>query len=472
MRRIEQTVADTITEYGMIPPDIRIVVGVSGGADSIALLHYLHTHFPDSVIAAHVNHCLRGAESERDEQFVRSFCASQGIPLFVCREEVAVLAKERKQSIEDCGRAVRYDFFYSLLKSDTDRIATAHTLSDTAETVLFHLARGSGVKGLAGIPPVRGQIIRPLISITREEVEQYCQHYGLSYVEDSTNASLEYTRNRIRHRVIPAMAEVHPGFFASMHRLTRQMAEQDEAMTYYSEQLFQSAKTPFGYDITVLQTAPKGTVLHGLSRLLRQQGAGDALSEEKLEQLYACILQGSGGVTVRKALVGYVQQGVLLFAVPNPQPDREERSFAPPQQVCKLGKVLSVSVDFMQNCKISENNFYFLFPNSLDYDTIPTGAVWRTRRPGDTFRPVGRGVTKSLSGLFQEHRVPAALRDSLLVLAAGSVLLWAEGFGAAEQAAVTAKTERLVTINVQGGESDASSCGANSLNERGDCSRC
>ena len=98
-------------------------------------------------------------------------------------------------------------------------------------------------------------------------------------------------------------------------------------MTYYSEQLFQSAKTPFGYDITVLQTAPKGTVLHGLSRLLRQQGAGDALSEEKLEQLYACILQGSGGVTVRKALVGYVQQGVLLFAVPNPQPDREERSF-------------------------------------------------------------------------------------------------------------------------------------------------
>lgn len=156
MRRIEQTVADTITEYGMIPPDIRIVVGVSGGADSIALLHYLHTHFPDSVVAAHVNHCLRGAESERDEQFVRSFCASQGIPLFVCREEVAVLAKERKQSIEDCGRAVRYDFFYSLLKSDTDRIATAHTLSDTAETVLFHLARGSGVKGLAGIPPVRG----------------------------------------------------------------------------------------------------------------------------------------------------------------------------------------------------------------------------------------------------------------------------------------------------------------------------
>ena len=210
MRRIEQTVADTITEYGMVSPDIRIVVGVSGGADSIALLHYLHTHFPDSVVAAHVNHCLRGAESERDEQFVYSFCKERRIPLFVCREEVAVLAKEQKQSIEDCGRAVRYDFFHSLLKSDTDRIATAHTLSDTAETVLFHLARGSGVKGLAGIPPVRGQIIRPLISITREEVEQYCQHYGLSYVEDSTNASLEYTRNRIRHRVIPAMAEVHP----------------------------------------------------------------------------------------------------------------------------------------------------------------------------------------------------------------------------------------------------------------------
>ena len=113
MRRIEQTVADTITEYGMVPPDVRIVVGVSGGADSIALLHYLHTHFPDSVVAAHVNHCLRGAESERDEQFVRSFCAVQDIPLLVCREEVAVLAKERKQSIEDCGRAVRYDFFHS-----------------------------------------------------------------------------------------------------------------------------------------------------------------------------------------------------------------------------------------------------------------------------------------------------------------------------------------------------------------------
>lgn len=177
-------VLETIRKYELLKEGDRVVAGISGGADSVALLHCLAKGLPQyrlKLVACHVNHRLRGAESDRDEAFVRSLCSQYEIPCHVLSEDVAALAKERGTGIEECGRELRYRFFRETAAGygEGTKIATAHTLSDQAETVLFRLARGTGLRGLCGIPPMRGAVVRPLLDVTRKEVERYCAENGL-----------------------------------------------------------------------------------------------------------------------------------------------------------------------------------------------------------------------------------------------------------------------------------------------------
>ena len=194
----------TIEEFSMLRQGDTVTAAVSGGADSVALLDFLCslTDLRLTVRACHLNHCLRGEESDRDEQLVRTMCEQYGIPLDLRRVEVKALARERGVSIEVAAREARYAFFDELAEKYRCKIATAHTLSDAAETVLLNLARGTGIAGLCGIPPVRGAVVRPLIGCTRRETEDYCAAHGLCYVTDSTNLTDRYTRNHIRHNVL------------------------------------------------------------------------------------------------------------------------------------------------------------------------------------------------------------------------------------------------------------------------------
>ncbi len=193
--------------------DKNILVGLSGGADSVCLAHSLKT-LGFNVYAAHINHNIRGDEAERDEMFVRSFCENEGIKLFVQSIDVPCLAKLHGRSLEDEGRCVRYSFFEGVELSDKI-IATAHNKNDNAETVLMHLIRGSG--GLKGIPKRQG-VIRPLLDVTRTEIEEYCKIHGLSYCIDSTNLSDDYTRNRIRHNVLPELEKINPDVLSAILR--------------------------------------------------------------------------------------------------------------------------------------------------------------------------------------------------------------------------------------------------------------
>lgn len=450
MRHIEHKLQETIRQHRMLENCRRIVVGFSGGADSTVLLHYLHNNFEGEVAAVHVNHRLRGAESERDEQFVRDFCKEHGIPLLVKAADVAALAKAQGQTVEECGRNLRYGFFTELLQSDSDRIATAHTLSDSVETVVFHLVRGTGSRGLQGIPAVRGNIIRPLIGITREEVEQYCAVHALPFVQDSTNFSDEYTRNFIRHAIVPQMKVINPSAVQAVERLSRQMAEQEEAVAFLAEQAFAEAKGKNEYVLAVLQKYPKAAVQHGVLMLLRQRGLGEAITDRKMQAVYDCIQTGSGGVTLRYDTEVRAEQGVLLITNPQKAAEQWEIPFAAPLQFIKCDRQVIISDKIHQNCENREKTSKYLFHNVLDYDTIQDTAVFRTRREGDTFRANGRGVTKKLKKLLQEAAVPPSQRDALIVLAVGSRLLWVEGFGAAEETAVTAETARAITITITG----------------------
>ncbi len=443
--RIEQTVRETLEQNRMLEGCGRVVAAFSGGADSTMLLHLLSRLLPGRVTAAHVNHNLRGAESDRDEQHVRTFCRDHGIPLAVHSAQVAQEAERKGESVEECGRRIRYAFFDSLLEGEGDRIATAHTLSDRAETMLFHLMRGTGVRGLQGIPPVRDRIIRPLIRITREEVEAYCREYGLSFVQDSTNFETLYARNRIRLQVMPVLKEQNPQVLRAMERTAQQMEEAERAMIHFAAAARQESRTAYGYSRKILMTYPKAVTVQLILEELRERACGNSISDEKIQEIFRCLEQGSGAVTVRDPLRVVVEQDNLIFSERTGSP-QWEMPF--PQEELHLpdGRAFQLTVENVNKLKNRDNNLNSLFHIALDYDKIHFGNVWRNRRNGDKIRPFGRGIHKTLKKFLQEKHVPEYFRDTLLLLADGSEILWVEGFGPSEEAAVESGTRRVLLI--------------------------
>lgn len=212
-------------QYEMVQPGDRVICAVSGGADSVALLfgmYLLREKLGISLTAVHFNHQLRGSESDRDEQFVRTFCDRYDIPLTVGSAKVVA----GKKGLEAAAREARYGFFATL----EGKIATAHTADDNAETVLMHLVRGTGLRGLGGISPVSGNVIRPMLTVTRQEVLAFLQEYCLDFVEDSSNATDEFLRNRLRHRVMPILKEENPRLAENLSQMAMQLRLDAQAL--------------------------------------------------------------------------------------------------------------------------------------------------------------------------------------------------------------------------------------------------
>ena len=214
---------DTLCRYNMLSKGDRVVAAVSGGADSMALIRFLleiRDEFELSLSVCHVNHLLRGSEADRDEDFVRDFCKKNSIPFYLLRCDVSALSKEKGIGFEECGREVRYAFFNETIdKLGGGKIATAHTLSDRCETLIFNIARGTSPSGISSIAPMRENVIRPLIDCTREEIENYLSSLSQPFMTDSTNSDTEYTRNFIRAEMIPLFRKLNPSFEASLKNL-------------------------------------------------------------------------------------------------------------------------------------------------------------------------------------------------------------------------------------------------------------
>lgn len=216
---MKKKVKQAIEHFNMLESGDKVIVALSGGADSVSLLFALRELSDElgiTLSACHVNHGLRGEESDADCRFVQELCERLNVPLELLETDVRAFRKKH-ESLEECARRVRYDFFDRI--SNGKKLATAHTASDNAETVMLNLIRGTALKGLCGIPPVRGNIIRPLIFCSREEIEQYCKDNSLSYVTDKTNFSLDYTRNKVRHNIIPLLREINPALYESFKRM-------------------------------------------------------------------------------------------------------------------------------------------------------------------------------------------------------------------------------------------------------------
>jgi tRNA(Ile)-lysidine synthase len=275
----------------------QVTVALSGGADSVALLHALHSGgagMAREISAVHVNHNLRGEESARDEAFVRDLCAQRGVKLHVYSVEIN---REKHRGLEEAARNARYGIF-----SRFDCVATGHTASDNAETVLLNLIRGTGLKGLCGIPHERDNIVRPLILCERAEIEEYCRVHGLRYVTDSSNLSDEFTRNRVRMSLIPVIKDINPAFDGAVTRMCEILRED-------SDSLEQRAVDCDDYSLDCLRNLEKPVLTRIIMRLLAYNNISP--SNLRISQIVGIIEDGKGKINLEKHKFALIEGGIL-----------------------------------------------------------------------------------------------------------------------------------------------------------------
>lgn len=413
-------------DISLLPPGGGVLCAVSGGADSVYLLCRLcelRESLGLRVWAAHYNHCLRGAESDRDEAFVRSLCAGLGVEAYSGRGEVAAFARENGLGTEDAARRLRYAFLEQTADAlGADAIATAHTADDNAETMLLNLARGAGLRGLCGIPPRRGRVIRPILGVTRAEIDAYLELKGVGHVEDSTNAGDDYARNRIRHHAVPALRSVNPEFSRAASRAAALLRRDEEFLEGLARDFVQAH--PAGLPCRELTELP----LPVSSRALRL-AAGTQLSETHVAAALE-LAKGEGlGFLDLPGLRLKREQGRLSFgaAAPERLPVRE-LVIGGDTQIPEAGVILhSALTVYSGEIHSSLNTFFF------QYENICGTITCTPRAAGDKIRLQGRGCTKKLSDLFAERRLTQAERELVPVIRDEAGPIAVCGFGAAER---------------------------------------
>ena len=453
---ISEIIFNTAVKGGMINFGDTIVAGVSGGADSICLLHFLvsiREKYALNLIVAHINHNLRGEEALRDQNFVENACNALNVECKVLSADINKISAQTGESSEECGRRIRYEFFNEL-SGKKGKIATAHTLSDNAETILFNIARGTGLKGITGIPRTRDNIIRPIINITRQQVEDYCCENNIEYVTDSTNLTNDYSRNKIRNTVIPVLKDINPSFEQSISRLSNIVEQHLSTVTALSQNLLESAKVKNGYSCNVLSNS-NSTILKQAVIIMLQNLGCKSYEEKHISLIYDIIVAKAGAVQLPNNYMVTASQGVLRV-----YKNTTHKSIINSTE--KQGEFFKEKTCFVINDKkihikiISKQEFdeiakvhNLLVKNAVDYDIITSDTLIRTRLPKDVFKQKGRGVTKTLKNLFIEAKIPSEKRDVLPVLAVKNKVLWVYGFGVSQECAVTEKTKNVAIISVE-----------------------
>lgn len=381
-----------ITRYDLLKPGDRVCCAISGGADSVALLfalYLLQEKLQITVTAAHFNHRLRGDESDRDEAFVRSLCDRFDIPLAVGSEKVTA----GKKGLEAAAREARYAF----LNTQEGKIATAHTANDNAETVLMHMVRGTGLKGLGGIAPVSDRLIRPMLDITRSNVLAFLEEYNLSFVDDSSNATDSFLRNRMRHHIFPLLEQENPRLAEKMSAMALRLRLDEQ---YLSEQ----ASIPMP-DVATLRTMAPSLRSRVLSRFLEENGVLEPEAEHiALTEKLIFSDKPSARAYLRDGIVVARQYDTL-------QCIRETLPLEETELTCP-GNVEFPSVGLRILCRSATE----LRDQADCFTVVPVGKmIIRPRHTGDRIRLFGG--SKELKKLFIDKKIPAAHRLQIPVIA-------------------------------------------------------
>ena len=428
-----QQVKKTILEHSLLQPGDKVLVALSGGADSVCLLDCmlcLTEELNIKVFAAHVNHCLRGEASDGDEAFVRDLCQLRNVPLFTCRKDIHALAAEKKIGTEAAGRLVRYEFFESVLQAKgLQKIATAHHANDTVETVLMRLIRGTGPLGLGGIPYQNETVIRPLLDVTRTEIEAYLKEKALSFRTDRTNFETVYTRNRVRHELIPFLEkEFNPNFQKNFREQIRLYSANSayikkEAETLFSR-LVKQASAGYGFSCKALLLEDAFLVSVMLHQTIMQLTDTQEILQHHIDAVMSIVQKGSGAVSLPDNVIAEICHGVLFL-----RKDTEKVTFCYPIE--PGSEIYLAEIDTTITCyKVDavptkyDNNTMYLAADTVNGKVLTV----RSRTEGDFFYPIGMEGRKKLQDYFVDQKVPYFLRDTIPVVTVNDEIAWVAGY--------------------------------------------
>lgn len=452
-------VRETINKHNLIEKGDRIVLGLSGGPDSVCLLHVLkqlEQEMDISVYAAHLNHQIRGIEAQKDVMYISELCDSLGVRFFVKSIDVPKYCKENGLSLEDGARRLRYEMFYEIKdKIKANKIAVGHNLNDQAETILMRIMRGTGLQGLKGIEHSRDIIIRPLLDTDRKDIENYCEANNLNPRIDSTNLESIYTRNKIRLELIPYMKDnFNPNIIESLVRMSSTLKDdgnfiEEQAIDKYKE-LAQKDKENIKfnvYNLSKVHISIKNRILRkaiseilGDTNFIEQKHLEDVigmLSEDKIDKQInlprgIIVYRTKNDIIVtNKAIVN--EEIEFNYNIPN-------NGFIKIKELNVLVESKIISIDRFRSMKIDK------FSKAFDIDKIEGGIVVRSRMPGDKIKVSGLGGSKKIKDLFIDLKIPKEERCKVPIISDEKGILCVGDYRLSDEYKVDSNTKEVLKI--------------------------
>ena len=423
---------DKINADSFISNNDVILIGLSGGADSIFLAEFfvsIRDKYCLTLKAAHIEHGIRGQESMNDCLFVEQYCKENNIECSVLHIDALTEAKKAGVGVEEYSRNKRYEFFNSI---QCDKIATAHNLSDNIETIIFRLARGTSIKGLCGIPAIRGKIIRPLLNITGREIRQYLDDNGIKYCIDATNSENDYSRNHIRNNILPLFTDLNSNYSASIKRLIDSVNEDNSFIECETDRLYADLIKNNAIDLSKLRMLHISVVKRVIIKYFNLHGI--SLNDCKINEILS-LMNESGKIQLSGNTFAVSNKNTLRFA------DFSEASKKTEFMISE--KQFGIN-EFLNKCELCGKKFDFY----CDCDKIVGSVAVRHRLGGDKITPVGRNCTKSLKKLFNELQIPAEIRDNIPIITDDNGIIGIYGYCIDERVAVSDFTQNVLILNV------------------------
>ncbi len=463
MNKIIDKVNNFISDNHMIDTGDRVVLGLSGGADSVCLLLLLlelagsFGYNNQDIYAVHINHMIRGAEADEDEEFARQLCQRKQVKFFSFRKDIVSYAKEKGLSVEEAGRKFRYECFQQvLMENKCTKIAVAHNKNDMAETVIFNMLRGTGLKGLSGMQPVRGNIIRPILDITRAEILEYLSSKNQDYREDSTNQGTDYDRNKIRHIILPAMEEINKAAIGHICQMAQEAKSSyafihNKAMEDYSGV---SQDDDFGKSVTL-----DVNELYKYSPVLQEhlihEAIGDVAGKKKditrrhIMAVVGLLYQETGkqielpyGIKARRSYDNLIITNKSEVNADYRIKIEANNNYVVPGK----GSIEFKIIDYNEKVEISKK----IYTKMLDYDKIKDTLYLRTPEDGDYVVIDTKGSTKKLSRVFIDNKVDREQRGDWPVIACGKEIIWVLGLRFSEAYKIDEYTKRVLYMDYRG----------------------
>lgn len=402
---MENKIEKAIKRYSMNEIYNGVIIGFSGGADSSAILHYLSKK-TKNLLAVHINHMIRGEEALRDEFFCKTVCQKYGVKFLSYRVDVPRLAQQSRQGVEETARKERYKIFSKLLSEYPEYkcVVTAHNANDNAETIIFNLTRGSGTNGIAGIKPNLGNVYRPLIYCSKQEILEYCKENSIKYVNDSTNDDTDYTRNYIRHEIVPMLEKLNPSFLDSCIRMSENVRDDENYIRQTSDRIIAEHKIAKRASTELINSLDKAIALRVLKHM-----AQDNLDSKSVDSCIQLAKNGSVGqyINLPNGISFKKERGYVKFV-------KTEDLFKVSYHVSLkdgLNNIKKIGIVIALNTNDEPKGYELLDSITLE----ASGAlIARNRKDGDK---VTQGkMTKKLKKLFYDKQIPSHRRDKIPVI--------------------------------------------------------